>query len=263
MNDGFSGHRARKRFGQNFLHDQSIIYEMVRVFAPQQGQNIVEIGPGQGALTIPLLEAVGEITAIELDRDLIEPLQKLADQYGQLNLIQSDVLQVDFKDLFPDQPIRIIGNLPYNISTPLIFHLLKTSQQIQDMQFLLQREVVNRLTAEPGTKAWGRLSVMSRIWCEAWSVLEVPPTAFTPKPKVDSSVVQLQPRQKPLASKELLPTLKQIVLTAFSARRKAIRNGLKQYISADQLKEIGLDPGLRPQNLSTEDYIEIAQWVKS
>ncbi len=259
MNSGFQGHKARKRFGQNFLHDEGVISDMVKVFSPQKGENIVEIGPGQGALTIPLLEAAGKLTAIELDRDLIEPLQSLAEGRGELTLIQSDVLQVDFEGLFPGEKVRVFGNLPYNISTPLIFHLLKTSESISDMQFLLQKEVVNRLTAEPGDKSWGRLGVMTRIWCEAWSVLEVPPTAFTPKPKVDSAVVQLKPRDKPLADAATIKILDELVPTVFSARRKAIRNGLKKYCSSDDLAAMGIDAGIRPQQLSVEDFIKIAR----
>ncbi len=186
-------HVPRKRFGQHFLHDQGILRRIVECISPQPGERLVEIGPGEGAMTLPLLRAAKKMTAIELDRDLIEPLREKSRGVGELDIINADVLTVDFGALADGQPLRIVGNLPYNISTPILFHCLDYASSITDMHFMLQKEVVERMAAAPGSKVYGRLSVMLQFRCSVEPLLEVPPSAFRPPPKVDSAIVRLTP----------------------------------------------------------------------
>jgi len=186
-------HVARKRFGQNFLHDPGILRRIVESIAPRPGQTLIEIGPGEGALTLPLLRAAGKLIAIELDRDLIEPLKAKAQGVGELDVISADALTVDLGALAAGRRIRLIGNLPYNISTPILFHCLEHAGVIDDMHFMLQKEVVERMAAAPGSKIYGRLSVMLQLRCTVEPLLKVPPGAFRPAPKVDSAVVRLVP----------------------------------------------------------------------
>ena len=186
-------HVPRKRFGQHFLHDQGILRRIVETVSPQPGEHIVEIGPGEGALTLPLLRAAGRMTAIELDRDLIEPLREKTRGIGELDIINADVLTVNFTDLANGSKLRIVGNLPYNISTPILFHCLDHAASITDMHFMLQKEVVERMAAPPGRKTYGRLSVMLQLRCGVEPLLHVPPSAFRPPPKVESAVVRLVP----------------------------------------------------------------------
>jgi len=252
---------VRKRFGQHFLHDPKVIERIVAVLDPQPGEALIEIGPGRGALTAPLLQRAGELTAIEIDRDLAAELRG---RFGAaLTLIVADVLDVDFTTLRPDRkPLRVIGNLPYNISTPLLFHLLSQREAIFDMHFMLQREVVERMTATPGTKTYGRLTVMLAPWVRVEPVLEVGAGAFRPAPKVASTMVRITPFLKPafpIASQE---RFERLVRAAFSQRRKTLRNALKGLLSEGQLRSLGIDPGLRPERLEPEQYARIAASVE-
>lgn len=252
-----SEHRARKRFGQHFLTDTAIIDRLVRSTAPRPGDTLVEIGPGQGALTFALLDEIRHLDVVELDRDLIASLaRRVAPE--RLTIHQGDALRFDFRALAGDGPIRVLGNLPYNISTPLIFHLLDQADAIGDMIFMLQKEVVERLTAAPGGKDYGRLSVMVQYHCQADYLFPVPPTAFSPPPKVDSAVVRLIPHATPPWPADDPIWFARLVAQAFSQRRKAIRNSLKNLMDADAFARVGVDPGLRPDHLGVADYVALA-----
>ncbi|MBL7250380.1 16S rRNA (adenine(1518)-N(6)/adenine(1519)-N(6))-dimethyltransferase RsmA [Alloalcanivorax marinus] len=252
-----SEHRARKRFGQHFLHDPAIIDRLVRSVAPRDGETLVEIGPGQGALTYPLLDEVHHLQVVELDRDLIALLrERIAPE--RLTIHESDALRFDFAALAGDGPLRVVGNLPYNISTPLIFHLLDQAGTIADMTFMLQKEVVDRLTAAPGGKDYGRLSVMVQYHCQADYLFFVPPGAFRPPPRVDSAVVRLTPYREPPWPADDPAWLARLVAQAFSQRRKAIRNSLKSLVAAEIFTTTGIDAGLRPDHLTVADYVALA-----
>ncbi len=256
------GHTARKRFGQNFLHDDYIIDSIVAAIAPQADDNIVEIGPGLGALTEPVAAKVNCLNVVELDRDLAERLQKHPFLRDKLNITQADAMQFDFGQLASEnKQLRVFGNLPYNISTPLMFHLFSFANKIKDMHFMLQKEVVNRLCAGPNCKAYGRLTVMAQYYCKVIPVLEVPPSAFKPAPKVDSAVVRLEPYDVPPFPAKSLKVLNQVCSMAFNQRRKTIRNGLRDLLSAEQLQEIGIDVTKRAENITVEEYVNIANFV--
>ncbi len=253
------GHTARKRFGQNFLHDPYIIDQIVSAIAPKQGQNLVEIGPGLAALTEPVCELVDQLTVVELDRDLAERLRTHPFLNKKLKIVEADALKFDFTELMEnDKPLRVFGNLPYNISTPLMFHLFSFAGKVQDMHFMLQKEVVNRLAAKAGEANYGRLSVMAQYHCQVLPVLQVPPGAFKPAPKVDSAVVRLIPHQvKPVLVNDE-KELNQVCAMAFNQRRKTIRNSLKKAISENQMIDLGINPELRAENLSLVDYANLA-----
>jgi 16S rRNA (adenine1518-N6/adenine1519-N6)-dimethyltransferase len=251
-------HRARKRFGQNFLHDAGVIQRIVQAVSPQPGQRIVEIGPGQGAITLPLLEACGKLEVIELDRDLIQPLADKAAGHGELIIHQQDVLKFDFRALAGDDQLRIVGNLPYNISTPLLFHLIDQSAVIQDMHFMLQKEVVDRMAAVPGNRDYGRLSVMIQYHCKVDPLFRVRPGAFTPAPKVESAIVRLTPRQHPPAQLDDPASLSRLVREAFSQRRKTLRNTRKKLLPVEYIEAAGVDPGARAETITLEQYIALA-----
>jgi 16S rRNA (adenine1518-N6/adenine1519-N6)-dimethyltransferase len=259
-------HRARKRFGQNFLHDPSIIGRIVKAVTPRPDQFLVEIGPGQGAITAPLLDAARQLTAIEIDRDLAAALRARFAAHPGFRLIEQDVLKVNFAELGDGRTIapgsmRILGNLPYNISTPLLFHLLDYRELISDMTFMLQLEVVDRMAALPGSSDYGRLSVMMQYHCKVEKLFTVPSGAFTPQPKVESAIVKLTP-WRPLPHPARNPdTLARVVRTAFSQRRKTLRNTLKTLLPADQLDVLGLDLNLRPENVGLRDYVRISDLV--
>jgi 16S rRNA (adenine1518-N6/adenine1519-N6)-dimethyltransferase len=251
-------HRPRKRFGQNFLHDYDVIEHILEQIDPQPGQHLVEIGPGQGALTRGLLERAGSLDVVELDRDLIGPLQAQLGGDGDLRIHNADALQFDFAALRGNgEPLRLVGNLPYNISTPLIFHLLDQAYAIRDMHFMLQKEVVKRMSAEPGTKAFGRLSVMVQIACSVESLFDVPPESFDPPPKVDSSVVRLVPLEHPLVDADVMPSFCHFARKTFSQRRKALRNVLKGVLTPDQILELGIDPKCRSEALHLDQVIAL------
>ncbi|MFU2058280.1 16S rRNA (adenine(1518)-N(6)/adenine(1519)-N(6))-dimethyltransferase RsmA [Avibacterium volantium] len=262
------GHTARKRFGQNFLSDDNIIQSIVAAIYPQPDQFLVEIGPGLGALTEPVAERVERLTVVELDRDLAERLRHHPFLHQKLNVIETDAMQFDFGQLYRDehlaeknQKLRIFGNLPYNISTPLMFHLFNYCEQIQDMHFMLQKEVVKRLCAAPNSKTYGRLTIMAQYFCQVMPVLEVPPTAFKPAPKVDSAVVRLIPHGTlPHPVKDLY-WLNRVCTQAFNQRRKTLRNALSTLFSAENLTALGIDLNARAENLSIADYARLANWL--
>lgn len=254
------GHRARKRFGQNFLHDQFVINDIVDAINPQPSDNLVEIGPGLAALTEPVVERAGKLTVVELDRDLADRLEQHPFLQSKLTVFRGDALKTDFRQFASEQPIRVFGNLPYNISTPLIFHLLEHLEVVEDMHFMLQKEVVERLAAEPNSKAYGRISVAIQQACAVEPVLMVPPGAFTPPPKVESAVVRLVPHKTSPYPVNDRKALHKICLIAFNQRRKTIRNNLKQIMNDEQLEALGIDPGARPETLSVADYCRLANW---
>jgi 16S rRNA (adenine1518-N6/adenine1519-N6)-dimethyltransferase len=254
-------HQARKRFGQHFLTDTALVEKMVRAIAPTDEQIVVEIGPGQGALTLPLLDRIQHLQVVELDRDLITQLERrIANQ--RITIHSADALKFDFSSLAKNgQRVRVVGNLPYNISTPLMFHLLDQVDVIEDMCFMLQKEVVDRLVAAPGTSDWGRLSVMIQYYCQNDYLFFVPPSAFSPPPKVDSAVVRLTPyRQLPHPADDI-GILRQVVAQAFTQRRKVISNGLKSFLSSEQIAAAGVDPGLRPDSIGLAGFVSLANQV--
>ncbi|MBU6509686.1 MAG: 16S rRNA (adenine(1518)-N(6)/adenine(1519)-N(6))-dimethyltransferase RsmA [Gammaproteobacteria bacterium] len=252
-------HHPRKRFGQHFLHDRNIINKILLAINPQPGDSLVEIGPGRGALTLPLLERHGQLTAVELDRDVIPQLQAAAVGKGELHVIQGDALKTDFRTLAPPgEKIRLIGNLPYNISTPLLFHLLDQAQTIADMHFMLQKEVVQRMAAKPGGKDYGRLTVMLAARCRVEPLFHIGSGAFTPAPKVESSFVRLTPHATPPFKIADQPRFAKIVNQAFSQRRKTLRNALRGLTDEAVIRAAGLNPSARPETLSTGDYARLA-----
>ncbi|MEG3765987.1 16S rRNA (adenine(1518)-N(6)/adenine(1519)-N(6))-dimethyltransferase RsmA [Alteromonas sp. 14N.309.X.WAT.G.H12] len=260
------GHTARKRFGQNFLHDDYVIGNIVNAINPQEGENLVEIGPGLGALTDPVCEEVSKLTVVELDRDLADRLRHHPFHGTKLTIVEQDALKLDFTDLLEQMPnpkgkLRVFGNLPYNISTPLMFHLFSFSSHVHDMHFMLQKEVVNRLAAAPGSKSYGRLSVMAQYYCTVIPVLHVPPEAFKPPPKVDSAVVRLIPHSAPPVALKSVPLLEKVCAAAFNQRRKTIRNSLKDYVSEEELGQLDLSATARAETLSLADFAAIANFV--
>lgn len=258
------GHTARKRFGQNFLHDHYVIDAIVAAIHPQEGQVMVEIGPGLGALTEPVASQISHMHVVELDRDLAERLRHHPVLKDKLTIHEADAMKFDFNQLKQDgQPLRVFGNLPYNISTPLMFHLFEQSGLISDMHFMLQKEVVDRLAAGPGSKAYGRLSVMAQYYCQIIPVLQVGPGAFKPAPKVDSAVVRLVPHAKPALVATQVNDLQRVCLEAFNQRRKTIRNSMRNFITPEQLTLLGIDPNLRPENLTLEQFVTIANWLSA
>jgi 16S rRNA (adenine1518-N6/adenine1519-N6)-dimethyltransferase len=252
-------HIPRKRFGQHFLHDQGILRRIVESVAPQSGDRLIEIGPGEGALTLPLLRAAGTLTAIELDRDLIEPLQAKAQGLGNLSIISADVLTVDFTALAGGAPLRVLGNLPYNISTPILFHCLEHAGTIRDMHFMLQKEVVERMAAPPGSKVYGRLSVMLQLRCTVQPLFRVPPGAFRPPPKVDSAVVRLTPLPPAALPQVDFSVIEQVVRAAFGQRRKTLSNALSGVATAADIEAAGIDPRARAEQLAPNSFVAIAR----
>ncbi len=255
-------HKPRKRFGQNFLHDKMVIQRIVNSINPRQGDHIVEIGPGEGALTELVLDKIGVMDVVELDRDLI-PLLKIRFVLNDgLNIHQADALKFNFCQLQKDEKkLRIIGNLPYNISTPLLFHLFDNSHCIQDMHFMLQKEVVDRIVANPGDSAYGRLSIMLRYFCHAEYVFTVKPGAFRPAPKVDSAIVRLVPHDKPPVEINNFDEFSKLVNFSFTQRRKTLRNILKGKLDVEQIEALDIEPTIRPERLSLEDFTKLANII--
>jgi 16S rRNA (adenine1518-N6/adenine1519-N6)-dimethyltransferase len=252
--EGAGTHHARKRFGQHFLADDAVIDNIVRTIDPRPGQALVEIGPGLGAITGPLLERCQALTVIELDRDLAARLRRRAG----LSVIEADVLKVDFTALAQaaGQPLRVVGNLPYNISTPILFHLLESCEHVQDQHFMLQKEVVDRMAAAPGSKDFGRLSVMLQWRYRIESVLDVPPQAFDPPPRVDSAVVRMEPLPPdPSVDAARLATL---VAVAFSQRRKILRGTLGRWIEQQGI-QTGFDLTRRAEEVPVAEYLALAR----
>ncbi len=223
------GHQAKKRFGQNFLHNDAVISDIIDAINPEAGENLIEIGPGLGALTEPVIERAGKLSVVELDRDLAHRLRHHPFLANDLTIYETDALKFDFSQLADeDRPLRIFGNLPYNISTPLIFHLLTFKDKVKDMHFMLQKEVVERMAAGPDCKAYGRLSIMTQYQCQVLPVMEIGPEAFKPAPKVDSAIVRLIPHANISNPVKDINALNTVCLTAFNQRRKTIRNSFKK-----------------------------------
>ncbi|MDP2559586.1 16S rRNA (adenine(1518)-N(6)/adenine(1519)-N(6))-dimethyltransferase RsmA [Psychrobium sp. 1_MG-2023] len=256
------GHTARKRFGQNFLNDQSVIDNIVAAIDPKPEDHLVEIGPGLGALTEPVAEKIDSMSVVELDRDLAERLQAHPTLGKKLTIHQGDALQFDFSKLAkPGQRLKVFGNLPYNISTPLMFHLFEQADIVENMHFMLQKEVVLRLCASPNTKAYGRLSVMAQYYCKMIPVLEVGPQCFVPPPKVDSAVIRLEPyREVPYPAKDI-NQLQKVVTQAFSQRRKTIRNSLKGIATVEEVEALGVDITMRAEQVSLKQFVDIANFI--
>jgi len=252
-------HFPRKRFGQNFLNDTFVIEQIIAAINPKPDEMIIEVGPGLGALTKPLLQTTEQLHVIELDKDIIPLLSALPQNHQQLTIHQADVLKVDFASLTDNKkPLRIVGNLPYNISTPLIFHLLAQKDVIKDMHFMLQKEVVQRICAKPNTKAYGRLSIMVQYHCTTEDLFTVYPEAFSPPPKVNSAVVRLIPHTRlPYIAKDE-NHFSDIVREAFNHRRKTIHNALKGFISSDAFTKTQIDPKKRAEQLSISDFVNLS-----
>ena len=252
-------HRAKKYFGQNFLVDETIVAQIISVIAPHSDQHLVEIGPGLGALTKHLLPKVKAMDVIEIDRDIIPKLEQQCHGLGRLIIHQADVLKFDFATLVRgNENLKIIGNLPYNISTPLLFHLVSFCSLVSEMIFMLQKEVVERICAPLGSKAYGRLTVMLQYHYQAQHLLDVPPQAFKPAPQVHSAILRLVPhKNKPFLAKDV-KLFAQIVLVAFNARRKTLRNALKNLVNDEIFLTLDIDSQLRPEQISLGQYVAIS-----
>ncbi|MGP1930221.1 MAG: 16S rRNA (adenine(1518)-N(6)/adenine(1519)-N(6))-dimethyltransferase RsmA [Arsenophonus sp. ET-YP4-MAG3] len=256
----YQGHFARKRFGQNFLVDKFIINNIVTNFNPKYDQIIIEIGPGLGALTLAVSEYVKNMTVIELDRDLAVRLAVHPKLKSKLTIIQKDVMMIDFTMIAKEkgQPIRIFGNLPYNIATSLIFYLFTYVNIISDMNFMLQKEVANRLIAKPNTKEYGHFSIIAQYYFNITHILSVPASAFIPSPKVDSIVVRLAPYEQNNYPTCDVKLLNHITIQAFNQRRKTIRNSLKNLFNVQELEQLGINSNWRAENISIENYCKLA-----
>lgn len=276
-------HRARKRFGQNFLTDQNIIQRIVSTIGSKDRQHLIEIGPGKGALTLPIVKQLKDnhrLTLLELDRDLAEQLEQQFTHDSRTQLISIDALDFDFSSvadtaITANSNLRVFGNLPYNISTPLIFHLLKqhanyknsnsSNGMFTDMHFMLQKEVVERICAKPGTKTYGRLSITTQYYCAAEHLFNVPPSAFAPQPKVTSAIIRLLPHNETarahVGTANDEPLFERVVKAAFQQRRKTLRNSLHQYIQAHQLEALGIDPLRRAETLTLQNFINISNSI--
>lgn len=266
MRKPISGHQARKRFGQNFLQDHDVIDRIIQAINPAKNERVVEIGPGLGALTDNLVGTCF-LSVIELDRDLAPRLQEKYGRRDDFEIFQGDALKFDFDELIKkNKPgktdkIRLAGNLPYNISTPIIFHLLKFKNNIRDMHFMLQKEVVERMTAEPGSKTYGRLSVILQYGCEVSHLFNVKPDSFNPPPKVDSAIVRIKPKGTPAEFATDEDLFQHLVAQAFSQRRKTIKNTLKTLATEEQLQAAGIDPGARPEAIDIQGFVRLANVV--
>jgi 16S rRNA (adenine1518-N6/adenine1519-N6)-dimethyltransferase len=246
-------HQPRKRFGQHFLHDQAVLERIVAAIDPAPGQSVVEIGPGFGALTGPLLARLGQLHAVEIDRDVIRHLQQRFPA-DSLLLHEGDALQFQFGSLPGAGALRVVGNLPYNISTPLLFHLLQQRQHIFDMHFMLQKEVVDRMAAGAGEAAYGRLSVMLAPWCHVEPLFEIGPGAFRPPPRVTSAFVRMRPYQQTMLAIDHHPDFAAVVSAGFSQRRKTLRNALRPLLSETQILAAGIDPGARAETIAATGF---------
>lgn len=249
----------KKSLGQHFLCDRGIIDRIVQAVNPKPGDRLVEIGPGQGAITFPLLDRHGELTVIEFDRDLIFPLTEAARAHGTLEVIHRDVLKVDFSAIAGGEgQIRLVGNLPYNLSSPILFHALEHAAAIRDMVFMLQKEVVDRMAAGPGSKIYGRLSVMLQAYCRVTPLFDVPPGAFRPPPKVDSAVVRMVPLAADAIGVRDRATFARVVRDAFGQRRKTLRNALSQVCDGAAIEAAGVRPDARAEQLEVADFVRLA-----
>ena len=250
--------KPRKRFGQHFLEDQTIIEKIINSIRPKREDQLVEIGPGLGALTFSLLPLLDKLDVVELDRDLIPILQQKSQVFGQLRIHHADVLDFDFTQLtHVPHSLRVVGNLPYNISTPLLFHLLTQLAVIKDMHFMLQKEVVDRMAAPTGSRVYGRLSVMVQYHCEVQELFDVPAQAFRPVPRVMSAVLRLTPRQSSVLAKNL-SLFSEVVRLAFNQRRKMLQNSLASLLSVQALQTLDINPQARPEQISVDDFVRIS-----
>jgi 16S rRNA (adenine1518-N6/adenine1519-N6)-dimethyltransferase len=250
-------HVARKRFGQHFLHDPGVIARIVGAIDPRPEQRLVEIGPGLGAITLPLLARVPELHAIEIDRDAIRHLRSVTHDSPSLHLHEADVLDFDLATLDDGRGLRVVGNLPYNISTPLLFRLIAQRQHVRDMHVMLQKEVVDRMAAAPDTEHYGRLTVMLAPWLRVEPLFDIGPGAFRPPPRVTSTFVRLAPHAEPLRI-EHPRCYANVVAAAFSQRRKTLRNSLKPLLSQDEIRTAGIDPGARAETVSAAGFVALA-----
>lgn len=255
MPQAYQGHVARKRFGQNFLTDPNIIRKIIAAIAAQPGEPVVEIGPGLGALTVPLMAAAGHLHVVEIDRDLIARLRETYPP-AQLTIHEGDALRFDFGSL--PEGIKVVGNLPYNISTPLLFHLAGFATRVKEMTFMLQEEVVDRMVAEPDTEAYGRLGVMLQYRFHMAKLFDVPPGAFRPAPKVTSAIVRLIPKAPELLDCKDEALLGQLVTAAFGQRRKTLRNTLREWMADADFATLDINPGARGETLALADYVRMA-----
>ncbi|TLY48193.1 MAG: 16S rRNA (adenine(1518)-N(6)/adenine(1519)-N(6))-dimethyltransferase RsmA [Gammaproteobacteria bacterium] len=253
--------QVRKRFGQHFLHERFVIDKIVSAISPRKTDHMIEIGPGLGALTEELLPHLKSLTVIELDKDLIPILEEKCAELGKLIIYQGDVLKIDFHTLSKSKQVwRLVGNLPYNISTSLLFHCLRQAHLIQDMHFMLQKEVVDRITSQSGQASYGRLSVMVQYYCQVKKLFNVKPGAFQPPPKVDSAVIRLIPyRTLPYKANDPL-LFAEIVKKAFSHRRKMLHNNLSQWLQEKEFEQLKINSSLRAEQLSISDYVNLANF---
>lgn len=252
-------HKARKRFSQNFLTDPMMIQRIIDVIDPKPGQLMIEIGSGQAALTEPLAQAGPDLRIIEIDRDLAARLALRFGEYDNVRLYPGDALELDFFTISAGKPFRLVGNLPYNISTPLLFHVLQWSALITDMHFMLQQEVVDRMAAQPGGKSWGRLSIMVQYHCQVTPLFPVPAAAFSPAPRVRSGFVRLIPHRQPPVQIESMSRFRKLIDQAFSMRRKTLKNSLRGLLDSHCFEDAGIDPGLRPEMLTLEQFAELTR----
>ena len=255
-------HYARKRFGQNFLHDENVIRKIVDAISAVEGDHLLEIGPGLGALTKELAKTGATIHCVELDADLAKSLRTEFQEYDSIKIIEGDALKFDLSSIATEKrPLRVIGNLPYNISTPIIFHLLKNSELIRDMTFMLQLEVIQRMISKVGKRNYGRLSLMVQYYCEVEHLFNVPSSAFSPKPKVVSALARLKPHSSTSIRAKDSDCLQTVIRTAFNQRRKTLRNSLRTIIPEALLDRIAINKNLRPQDITLNEYVEISNAI--
>jgi 16S rRNA (adenine1518-N6/adenine1519-N6)-dimethyltransferase len=250
-------HRARKRFGQHFLHDPGVVARIVAAIDPRPDERLVEIGPGLGAITLPLLARVPELHAIEIDRDAIRALRAASEPGTTLHIHEADVLEFDIGQLDDGRGLRVVGNLPYNISTPLLFKLIEQREHVRDMHFMLQKEVVDRMAAPPASEHYGRLTAMLAPWLRVEPLFDIGPGAFRPPPRVTSTFVRLVPHAAPLPI-EQPRCYANVVAAAFSQRRKTLRNSLKALLSQEDIRAAGIDPGARAEVISAAGFAALA-----
>jgi len=255
-------HYARKRFGQNFLHDENVIRKIVDAISAVEGDHLLEIGPGLGALTKELAKTGATIHCVELDADLAKSLRTEFQEYDSIKIIEGDALKFDLSSIATEKrSLRVIGNLPYNISTPIIFHLLKNSELIRDMTFMLQLEVIQRMISKVGKRNYGRLSLMVQYYCEVEHLFNVASSAFSPKPKVVSALARLKPHNSTSIRAKDSDCLQTVIRTAFNQRRKTLRNSLRTIIPEALLDRIAINKNLRPQDITLNEYVEISNAI--
>ncbi len=253
-------HNYKKKFGQHFLYDKNIIQKIILKLQPKHHDYFIEIGPGEGALTNPLIEKTSKITLIEKDKDLIQLLKNRYGKYKSIQIIHNDILKCNLNEYVCERT-RIIGNLPYNISTEIIFKILSISSNVKDIHFMLQKEVVDRMIADPGSKTYGRLSVMTQVYFEVKKLFDISPNVFIPKPKVISSYVKMIPKVSCFKNAKKEINFRKLVTTVFTARRKMIKTSLKGFIDVSVLESLKINPNSRPEDLKIKDYLDIAEYV--